>query len=412
MNSKTLGILGIVIVLAFSIAYLGCGGTDNANAAEKSDAGQAQPASNAKDEGKDSDKKKAGDGEDGEDVDKEEAVPVEIAELAHGPIESVLRFSSNLEAESQVEVFSQAKRQVTELLVEEGDRVRKGQTLLRLQDDEQRSALAKASSQLAKAEREYQQQERLYTQELISQQAFDDATYELEQLQLSLEDAKRELSYTEVTAPISGTITNRMVNLGDQVQIGQHLFDLVDFNSIVARVYVPEKYLHQLRTGLSARLASQASNAAEHVARVKRISPIVDPKSGTVKVTIDVGSQAGLRPGMYVDVDLVVATHAEAVLVPKRAVIYDNDQMFVYKLAAEAGEQRVERVFIEPALTDKFFIEPRDGLNVGDQVVVAGQAGLKNGALVSLPGTAEDDDDAASGSEQSDEVEVTERAGL
>ena len=109
-------------------------------------------------------------------------MPVEVIALQRGAIESVLRFSSNLEAESQVQVFSQAKRLVTELLVEEGDRVRKNQVLLRLQDDEQRSALAKARSQLEKAEREYERQKRLFAQELISEQAFNDATYELEQL--------------------------------------------------------------------------------------------------------------------------------------------------------------------------------------------------------------------------------------
>ncbi len=260
--------------------------------------------------------------------------------------------------------------------------------LLRLQDDEQRSALAKARSQLEKAEREYERQKRLFAQQLISEQVYNDATYELEQLQIALEDAERELGYTEVRAPIAGTVTSRMVNLGDQVQIGQHLFDIVDFESIVALVYVPEKHLRELRPGLSARLSAQMTGDREYLGRVERIAPIVDPKSGTVKVTIDVGGQAGLRPGMYVDVDLITAEREDAVLVPKRALVYDNDQVFVYRINEE---KRAERVFIEPALTDKFFVEPRDGVSAGDRIVVAGQAGLKNGALVQLPGEPEPD---------------------
>jgi len=89
---------------------------------------------------------------------KDEAVPVEVAELGLGSIEAVLRFSTNLEAENAVEVFSQASRQVRELLVEEGHRVAKGQLLARLQDEEQRTALAKVVSQLGKARREYERQ--------------------------------------------------------------------------------------------------------------------------------------------------------------------------------------------------------------------------------------------------------------
>ena len=110
-----------------------------------------------------------------------------------------------------------------------------------------------------------------------------------------------------------------------------------------------------------------------------------------MKVTVAIGGQPGLRPGMYVDVDLVVATHSTAVLVPKRALVYDNDQMFVFRLDAE---RRVERIFVEPRLTDKYHIEPLEGLKYGDRVVVAGQAGLKDGALVALPGDDEKDEAA------------------
>lgn len=412
MNTKTWGTLTILILLILSLAQVGCGGSDEANAStgESGDA-ENQTASNSPD-ADDKDGEKGKDGDEDEEA-KEEAVPVELAELSLGPIESVLRFSSNLEAESSVQVFSQAKRLVTDLLVEEGDRVRKDQVLLRLQDDEQRSALAKTQSQLEKEQREFEQQKRLFEQKLISQQMFNDATYELEQLKISFEDTQRELTYTEVRAPIGGTITGRLVNLGDQVQIGQHLFDLVDFDSIVARVYVPERYLHQLRTGLAARLSSQSTDEFHRVS-VKRISPIVDPKSGTVKVTVSVGGLAGMRPGMYVDVDLVVATHAEAVLVPKRAVIYDNDQMYVYMVDPEAEEEgkRVKRVFIQPSLVDKFHIEPIDGLAVGDRIVVAGQAGLKEGALITVPGDEEESDDTASEDAEDEGVEVTERARL
>jgi len=398
VNRKLTSLLAILVLVLATLAATGCGSSDQADtSSDESAATSAEAASNTEDSKEDSEKK----GEDGDgEKKKEEAVPVEVAELELGGIESVLRFSSNLEAEEQVKVYSQAKRLVTELLVEEGNRVRKDQVLLRLQDEEQRSALAKAKSQLEKAERAFERQKRLYSQDLISEQAYNDAKYELEQLQIAHEDAERELGYTEVTAPIGGTVTARMVNLGDQVQIGQHLFDIVDFESIVALVYVPEKHLNELRPGLLARLSAQITGGQDYEGRIERISPIVDPKSGTVKVTIDVGGQPGLRPGMYVDVDLVTATREDAVLIPKRALIYDNDQVFVYRIN---GENRAERVFIEPALTDKYYVEPREGLERGDRVVVAGQAGLKDGALVRVPGE-EAPDQTLEASEDSDEV--------
>jgi multidrug efflux pump subunit AcrA (membrane-fusion protein) len=155
-------ILLALLLLVGAAVHLGCGSADEANAAtgETNESGdQAKPASN------ESDDEDSEDGEDGDGEEKkEEAVPVEVAALERGAIESVLSFSSNLETESQVQVFSQAKRLVTQLLVEEGDRVRRDQVLLRLQDDEQRSALAKVKSQLEKAQREHERQKDLYAQ--------------------------------------------------------------------------------------------------------------------------------------------------------------------------------------------------------------------------------------------------------
>ena len=405
MNRKLTSVLGILALLLALLAISGCGSPNEADASSgESGATTAEAASNDKDPAEDS---ADDDGEDdGEEKKKEEAVPVEIAELELGGIESVLRFSSNLEAEEKVRVFSQAKRLVTDLLVEEGDRVRKDQVLLRLQDDEQRSALAKTKSQLDKAQREFERQKRLFAQDLISEKVYNDANYELAQLQIAYEDAERELGYTQVRAPIGGTVTGRMVNLGDQVQIGQELFDIVDFESIVALIYVPEKHLSELRPGLTARLSAQITGGDDYEGRVERISPIVDPRSGTVKVTIDVGGQAGLRPGMYVDVNLVTATREDAVLVPKRALVYDNEQVFVYRVT---GESRAERVFIETALTDKFYVEPREGLVKGDRVVVAGQAGLKDGALVKLPGEEEPDQTLEASEDSADVVERASR---
>ena len=326
--------------------------------------------------------KRGDDGKDGEG--EEQAVPVEVAHLERGPIEAVLRFSTNLEAEEAVGVYAQASRQVRTLGVEEGGRVQKGQVLLRLQDDEQRTHLARVKAQLDRARREFGRQERLYEQELISEQTYNDSRYELEQLELEIEDAERELSYTEVRAPISGTITQRMVSVGDTVTVNQHLFAMVDFDSIVARVYVPEKELARLEPGQPARIVAPALGVdSTYRGTIDRLSPVVDPRSGTVKVTVAIPRQQGLRPGMYVDVKLVTAVRDDAVLVPKRALVYDDDQTFVYRMTEE---KRVERVYVVAALQNETMVEPRGGLEAGDAVVVAGQAGLKDGALVRLAG--------------------------
>ncbi len=321
---------------------------------------------------------------------KEEAVPVEVTALGRGEIEAVLRLSSNLEAEAEVQVFAEAPRRVTRLLVEEGTPVRAGQVLVQLQDDEQKSAVAKAEIELKESERDYERAKELYEQKLVTEETFTEAGYKVERNRLALADARRELSYTQVRAPIAGVVTQRLVNLGDQVTVNQALFRIVDFNSIVARIYVPEKDMVRLAVGQPARLRADALGGRVFSGSIDRISPVVDPSTGTVKVTVATPRQEGLRPGMYVDVELVTAVHDQALLVPKRALVYDNDQVFVFRLK---DERRVERLRVAPLLENTDFIEPADGLAAGDQLVVAGQSGLKDNGLVRLPGDPEPTDD-------------------
>ena len=362
--SRWLGALGLVAILASWGCTVGC-------SVGNSDAKTFENGADAEDR-------------------KEEAVPVEVAALGHGEIEAVLRLSSNLEAEDEVQVFAEAPRRVTDLLVEEGTPVRKGRTLVQLQNDEQTSAVAKAEIELKESERDYDRAKELYEQKLVTEETYTEAGYKVERNRLALADARRELGYTQVRAPISGIVTERLVNLGDHVTVNQPLFRIVDFDSIVARIYVPEKDMGRLAVDQPARLKADALGGRVFSGSIDRISPVVDPATGTVKVTVATPRQEGLRPGMYVEVELVTAVHDTALLVPKRALVYDNDQVFVFRLM---DERRVERLRVAPLLENTDFIEPEDGLEAGDQLVVAGQSGLKDNGLVRLPGDPEPTDD-------------------
>jgi len=390
--AKRLGALAFLILLMFS-GPVACNRADGESG--ESDTPTSQNGEN-EDGDKDSPSGDAENGEEDEEDQEDEAVPVEMVTVGRGRIESILRFSTNLEAESEVQVFSEAARKVTALLVEEGNLVRKGQVLIRLQSEAQQTELARVQSQLGNARQEHQRQTNLYNQQLISVEDFNEASYQLDQLELSLQDAERELGYTQVRAPISGTITERFVNVGDHLTVNQHLFDIIDFDSIVARVYVPEKELSRLEVGQDARIFADAAGANERHGAVDRIAPRIDPRSGTVKTTVSIPPSEGLLPGMYVTVELITSIHEDAVLVPKKALVYDADQLFIFRLK---DDETVERLLIRATLEDRDYIEPEGILQEGDQIVVAGQASLKDGSKVRLVGADSDQDDAEESAE-------------
>ncbi len=313
----------------------------------------------------------------------DDAIPVAALPMFRGRIESVLRFSTNLEAENRVDVLAEAERHVTDLLVEEGDTVRAGQTMLLLEDEAQRTALKRVESQLERSRLEYERQKRLFEQDLISEQAYNQARYDMEQLELALEDAERELGYATVTAPISGVVTERLINVGDHVETHAKLFEVIDFDSIVARVFVPERQLAGLFVGQPARVLAQ-SLAGSREAGIERISPVVDPQSGTVKVTLGIPGNQGLLPGMYVEVDLVAAALEDTLLAPKRALVYDQEQVFVFRVAQGDDGPRAERLLVRILVESEDVVHLEGDLADGERLIVAGQAGLKDGARIRL----------------------------
>ena len=346
-------------LLGFALALTGCGKSDWAEKARENS-------------GKNSDKSPT-----------EKAVLVELAEVKRGMIEAILERSAPLEAEAQVEVSARTSNPAIELLVEEGDKVEKNQVLLRLESDKQKNDFDQAKSQFDKEQIDFDRQESLHKDNLISEQEYRNAQFSLTQRRLAFEEAKRQFEYTEVRAPIKGTITLRDVKVGDQVGSGRKIFDIIDFDSTVAVIHVPEQYLPQLKPDIEARLISNTLGDTVFDGYVKRISPIVEARAGTIKVTVGVKKLGALRPGMWVDVELVLDTKQEALLIPKKSIVYDNDQTFAFKLHNDTnGVKRVKRQLVLPENADKVHIEPTDGFAVGEKVVVAGQSGLKENSRI------------------------------
>lgn len=311
--------------------------------------------------------------------DEDAPVPVETVALSTGPIEDTLRFSATIRAEIQIQVLARSLGQVQKRTAEEGDEVAANDLLVRVEGSEQSSAITRIDNDLATARSNYKRQQELRKSGVTSDEALENAKFEVDRLEIARRDATRSLGYTIVRAPISGTVTRRLVEYGDLVAPNQPLYEIVDFDSLVAEVFVPEKDIHRVKMGGLARIAAPASGSSLPDGVVERIAPIVDPRSGTVKVTLDLPDASGYRPGMFVDVHLVVASDDDALLLPRRALVYDNDEPYAFKLV---GADRVERIRVVPEVSDREFIKPAKGFAAGDRVVVAGQVGLKDGAIV------------------------------
>jgi membrane fusion protein (multidrug efflux system) len=176
-------------------------------------------------------------------------------------------------------------------------------------------------------------------------------------------------------------VTEKQVVVGKAVKKGDHLFTLADFNSLIARIFLPERDVFQLKRGQSAELALESRTDTKFEGRIRDISPVVDPKTGTVKITVNVtGRASDLRPGAFVRVNITTDTHEQAVLVPKVALLKENGEDYVYIAADAVAVKRPVRL----GYTSGGMVEITDGIIPGEQVVVAGHTALKEKSLLEV----------------------------
>jgi len=319
--------------------------------------------------------------------DKEQATPVVVGTVERGAIVATISSASTIEAERQVTVHAESTGRLVDMTVEEGDLVKKGQLLARIRFDMQANSLVRANTSLDKARADYERAEKLFTDRVIGEEELLRARNTLEIAQLDLSDRSREMRNTKITAPFTGTITLRKVTEGAFVNNGAELFTIVDFSTLVARVFVPEKELDRIQVGQAASVVGKAARGRKGEGKVLRIAPTIDATSGTVKVTVslppDLAGPHAFLPGMYAEVILTTDRRSDVILVPKSALVRDEEQAYVFTLEGDAASGfTAKRLRVETGLGDADRIELVKGLAPGEPVILAGQTGLKDGAKV------------------------------
>jgi membrane fusion protein, multidrug efflux system len=309
-----------------------------------------------------------------------EMVPVETALVTRGAISKHLPYNSTLETESTVDIFPQTAGQVEALLVEEGRIVKAGDALLKIEDRELRLDVEETTANYEHIKTNFSRIEDLYKRNLVNKQDYEDQRFQAEQARIRHDRAKVKLEYATVRAPFDGVISARETQVGARVSNGTKVFSMVKLDDLVARVFVPGKELSVVAENQPAVVTSDFLPDRNFEGWVKRISPVIDPKSGTFKVTVGVrgAKLSELPPGLFVTVRIVTDTRPNAVLIPKRAVVYEGGERYVFTV--EKGKAVKKKLI--PGYDDPTNIEALSGFEVGTSVIVLGQSGLKDGQMV------------------------------
>jgi membrane fusion protein (multidrug efflux system) len=313
------------------------------------------------------------------------AIPVQAEPVARGDISRFLLQTTTIEAERQVDILAKVSGQVQELNAEEGMRVREGQVLAKLDEAELTINYLRTKVSYETDKSVYERSKEMLEKDFIATEDYEAARLQFESSKAAYKAAELQLEYTNIRAPFTGIVTTRNIELGQRINVNQSLFTLADFNPLRAKIYVPEKDISQIFEGQEALISVEAQPDTEFKGIVKMISPVVDPESGTSKVTIDIEEPSLLKPGMFASVYITTETHTNTLIIPKESLVLETDvnQVYIYR------DGSAHKVNLELGFTSGEKVEVLSGLQEGELVATAGQDGLREGLPIRIPGLEE-----------------------
>ncbi len=311
-----------------------------------------------------------------------DAIPVEVAKAAHRAVAASYSGTGALDARAESQVVAKTSGIATAVLVEEGQHVSAGQVLVRLDPGRAPLQAAQTAAQLRKLEANYKRAVQLAAQQMVSANDLDQLKYDMEEARAANNLANLELSYTSVVAPISGVVASRSIKPGNFVQINTPIFRIVDDSRLELTLNVPEREIATLKAGQPVKLQVDALPGQGFDGVVDRVAPVVDSGSGTFRVVCAFAGGDVLQPGMFGRIRVDYDKRANALVVPRVALLDDQGTPAVF--AVRAG--KAVRVPIKTGYTDGEWTEVREGLKPGDAVVTAGKVALRDGSPVQVIG--------------------------
>ncbi|MDD2701127.1 MAG: efflux RND transporter periplasmic adaptor subunit [Sideroxydans sp.] len=307
------------------------------------------------------------------------AEPLALAPVQYREVEQTYSVDGVVEATRQSTVSAQISGRVKAIFFDVGDRVSKGQILLKIDEREAEQALAGSRAQLSQAQAalqnarlNYERSQELFKQKFISQAALDKAKsdYEMAKAQAEASEAGAQQSalaqsYTSVIAPYAGVVSARMVEMGEMVTVGKPLMTGFDPSQLRVIANVSQDRLKDIGARPDVTVEVPSLNRWIKAASVT-VQPSADLRTHSTQVRIDLpANQANLYPGMFVRTHFVVGKENK-MLIPTSAVVRRSEVVAVY-VVDEKGAPRLRQVRLGEANAQNE-IEVLAGLNIGERV--------------------------------------------
>ncbi|EAQ39307.2 efflux transporter, RND family, MFP subunit [Dokdonia sp. MED134] len=296
-----------------------------------------------------------------------------------------IEVQGNVETKQNVLIYPEYQGTLSRVVVKEGQRVRKGQTLARIDDGGLSSQVAQMESQLALAKTTFERQQRLWDQKIGSEIQYLQAKTQYESSQNMVSQIKSQLGKTTVTAPFSGVIDEVITDQGTVVAPGMALFRIVNLDNMYVAAEIPESYLPTVTAGKKVKVEFPVLGESVETT-VRQTGNYIKPSNRSFAIEVDVPNKDGkVKPNLTARLSINDYTAESAILIPLN-VINENaaGEQFVYTAFAKADEMVAQQKIITTGKSQGPNIEVLSGLEVGDKIIVEGARSVKDNQPVKI----------------------------
>ena len=313
-------------------------------------------------------------------------VAVEVARAESMTLSDDVLAVGSLKSRQGVMLRPETSGRVATLGFSDGQRVRRGQLLVQLDDALHQAQLQQAQAQAGIARTNLQRSRELLAQNFVSQSVVDQNIANLQVADSQVALAQAQAARMKVLAPFDGTVGIRSVQVGDYVKDGAELVGIEDLSGLHVEFTLPERYIARVRTGQPVELALDALPGRVFKGRIEALDSQVDPNGRALRVRAAVeNGGALLKPGMFARPRVLFSVREGAVVVPEEALVPQGGKQLIFKVVDGADGKKVsQRMEAKVGLRLPGKVEILDGLKAGDQVVTAGHNRLLRGDSVAV----------------------------
>jgi membrane fusion protein (multidrug efflux system) len=314
---------------------------------------------------------------------EDRAKAVTVSPVVSENFKHYVEVQGSVDAKNSVMVSPKSGGVLTAVYIKEGDNVRQGATLARVDNSIMQESIAEVKNQLSLANIVYEKQARLWEQKIGTEIQYLQAKNNKEALEKKIATLNTQLGQSNIAAPISGVVDQVIAKVGEMAAPGSPIARVVNLSNLKVMAKVSDSYVATVKKGDEVIVKFPDLNQ-EYKARITFVSTTVDPLSRTFRIEANLPSTGSIKPNMLAQVQINDATKKDAIVIDQNLVQNTENGTVVYIAENEGGKKVAKSRTVKTGLSYNGQIEILDGLKTGDQLITQGYQDVADGQAVTF----------------------------